>query len=414
MEKHPLKVIREENNLSIDQLAAETGLSDRTIKRAEKWESINPTSRRILCSYFNKTAKELGLLPQTTSTIEEMERAMNNLRRKLITGTLVTVSSALVFPRTNTDIVDRVMSALARPSHIDGATLTHLETDMGNYWQLLPDIIGSSSPPLLKCVEDQLRTVMEFLSAPQEDVTEKRLWNLVGELTQIGGQMAFDMKKHDLAAAYYRSAINAAQLAGNDALTSVALTRMSFLPTYDKKPWEAIPYQEEAQRLAASSATPTTRAWIAAVTAEAHANIGNALGCQQALEKSEQADNLATLNNDPYRTGFDQVKVGGYKGACYLKIQQPERALSSLQSSLTTVELSRIRYQSILLTDIANAYSQQGEHDEATTYANKALTLTKHTRSANVLGRIQDFRSQLPAGYSAATDLDEQIRMLGL
>src|SRR6266487_7089763 len=77
-------------------------------------------------------------------------------------------------------------------------------------------------------------------------------------------------EKHDLAAAYYRSAINAAQLAGNDALTSVALTRMSFLPTYDKKPWEAIPYQEEAQRLAASSATPTTRAWIAAVTAEAH------------------------------------------------------------------------------------------------------------------------------------------------
>src|SRR6266516_4183625 len=105
MEKHPLKVIREENNLSIDQLAAENGLSYRTIKRAEKWESINPTSRRILCSYFNKTAKELGLLPQTTSTIEEMERAMNNLRRKLITGTLVTVSSARVFPRTITHII---------------------------------------------------------------------------------------------------------------------------------------------------------------------------------------------------------------------------------------------------------------------------------------------------------------------
>src|SRR6266498_2860969 len=157
MEKHPLKVIREENNLSIDQLAAETNLSDRTIKRAERGHSINLTSRRILCNYFNKTTKELGLLPQATSTIEEVEQAMNNLRRKLITGTLVTVSSALVFPRTNTDIVDRVMSSLAQPSHIDGATLTHLETDMGNYWQLLPDIIGSSSPPLLKCVEDQLR-----------------------------------------------------------------------------------------------------------------------------------------------------------------------------------------------------------------------------------------------------------------
>jgi hypothetical protein len=58
---NPLRAARTLLCFSIDQLAKETGLSDRTILRAEQGASLNPGSCRILSDYFQMQPWQLGL-----------------------------------------------------------------------------------------------------------------------------------------------------------------------------------------------------------------------------------------------------------------------------------------------------------------------------------------------------------------
>ncbi len=60
---HPLRQLRERLNLSIDDMAEVTGVSARTILRAEQGHGLYPGSRRQLCAYLQKSPEELGLQP---------------------------------------------------------------------------------------------------------------------------------------------------------------------------------------------------------------------------------------------------------------------------------------------------------------------------------------------------------------
>ena len=56
-----LRLLREHLNLSIQEVANATGLSFRTVLRAEQGALLNPESRRRLCQFYGKTSEELGL-----------------------------------------------------------------------------------------------------------------------------------------------------------------------------------------------------------------------------------------------------------------------------------------------------------------------------------------------------------------
>src|SRR5262249_51052840 len=59
---HPLCALRKWQGLSLNGLAAKTGVSRRTILRAEKGAAVRHDTARLLCDYFGKTADQLGLL----------------------------------------------------------------------------------------------------------------------------------------------------------------------------------------------------------------------------------------------------------------------------------------------------------------------------------------------------------------
>jgi transcriptional regulator with XRE-family HTH domain len=59
-----LRLLRELLNLSIQEVADATGLSFRTVLRAEQGAALNPESRRRLCQFYGKTSEELGLVPR--------------------------------------------------------------------------------------------------------------------------------------------------------------------------------------------------------------------------------------------------------------------------------------------------------------------------------------------------------------
>lgn len=59
---HPLRVARCQHNLTLHELAEEVKMSVSTVWRAENGFTIHAESRRRLCTYFQMTAQELGLL----------------------------------------------------------------------------------------------------------------------------------------------------------------------------------------------------------------------------------------------------------------------------------------------------------------------------------------------------------------
>jgi len=76
-----LRLLREHLNLSIQEVAEATGLSFRTVLRAEQRAPLNPESRRRLCQFYGKTPEELGLIPRGRR--EETAPPINNCKTTL-------------------------------------------------------------------------------------------------------------------------------------------------------------------------------------------------------------------------------------------------------------------------------------------------------------------------------------------
>lgn len=74
-----LRLLREHLNLSIQDVADATGLSFRTVLRAEQGAPLNPESRRRLCIFYDKKSEELGLVPRRRQA--ETEPFSNNCNR---------------------------------------------------------------------------------------------------------------------------------------------------------------------------------------------------------------------------------------------------------------------------------------------------------------------------------------------
>ena len=75
-----LRLLREHLNFSIQEVAEATGLSFRTVLRAEQGAPLNPESRRRLCQFYDKTPEELGLIPRRRRD----EMALFTTTRKLM------------------------------------------------------------------------------------------------------------------------------------------------------------------------------------------------------------------------------------------------------------------------------------------------------------------------------------------
>lgn len=72
---HPLRRARKTHNnrmLTQEKLADLTGLSKSTIERAERGEPVSGYTQQQLCSFFEKTAQELGLVSEACEDVEDM------------------------------------------------------------------------------------------------------------------------------------------------------------------------------------------------------------------------------------------------------------------------------------------------------------------------------------------------------
>ena len=140
------------------------------------------------------------------------------------------------------------------------------------------------------------------------------------------------------------------------------------------------------------------------------------------MERSEiylERAQLGEANSYAFAEGavdahFTRSLLLGWKGACYTLLKQPQAAQEALKEDLAIIDPARSIHNAIVLVDLARTYIQQGEIEEACSYAHKALDIMMHLKSARVFQRILDFRGELESWRNTeyVKNLDKQLATL--
>ena len=226
------------------------------------------------------------------------------------------------------------------------------------------------------------------------------------------------MGQHDRALICFDNGIKAAQEANDRALGAYLLGSVTTLPAFREHSPQATLHvlREETRGFRARDATPTTQAWLASLEAEASAMRGDASGALDALESSQAAIE-ATEEADrvrPIVSFFDQARLAGEQGLCYVRLRRFDDAKAAFKTGLTRLDASS-KIRARLLTGLATVHVRQQEIEQACRTAGEAWRIATRTRTALSLQQVHDVRRQLERWQDsrAVRELDELLRLGG-
>jgi transcriptional regulator with XRE-family HTH domain len=387
-------------------------------KQALALDGYEPDARTRDIAEYVRT-KQIGRKHAIASPLVRDTESGETVDRREAAKIISTFSlSLLVAPMALEQFLENVAPFdTAIKTFIDMRTVNSLGTITESHWQLVYG--GVPKRDLLFGVQGHLQSVIHFLQCSPLTAIEQQLCSIASQQAQIMSEIYFDMHDYRRAEVFSKLAIEAAQKANNPALYAVALARMTFLYTYNHQFKEALSILQVARRYAEESTEITVYCWIAAMEAEVQANIFayyNEIkasdACLSALERAECI--TERVGNDAYWTKFGPTSLAGYKGVCFKQLHKPLQAQIVLIEALNTISKDVPGGQATALTDLAGAYAQQGEIEEACNRATQALKIiAEQNKSVNILQRVCDFRLDLErwASSSHVRNLDEQIAM---
>ena len=160
------------------------------------------------------------------------------------------------------------------------------------------------------------------------------------------------------------------------------------------------------------AATPSTRAWIWTLVAEAHTRGGSAAGALDALDQAREVLDGVHIEEEPRPRVifFDEARLIGERGVTAVRLNLPNEAEPALQQALGTLD-NDTKTESRILTHLARARLQQREVDEACQLAIRSLEVAQQTGSAMGITDIHDFRLNLNEwnGTDAVRQLDDKL-----
>ncbi|MBV9708262.1 MAG: helix-turn-helix transcriptional regulator, partial [Chloroflexi bacterium] len=183
--------------------------------------------------------------------------------------------------------LERLVSVLAHGKRLDEAMLADLEAINAHYRDLLRRTLVKSD--LLSGALGFFGTITQLLHDALPPKTQQRLCVIASDVTQIVGDIFFDMQMYSEAETYYQSSLRFAQQGNSDVLWIVGLRSMGFLSVYKGEAHKALPLLAEAQRIVSLSDTILAKLpWLALREAEARALVGDLHICEQALGRAER------------------------------------------------------------------------------------------------------------------------------
>jgi transcriptional regulator with XRE-family HTH domain len=366
-QKHPLRMAREARHWSIDTLAALTGLSRRTLLRAEHGRGLNPSSRQLICTAFDMTAEELGLtFRHTGGKLRHMASHRLEIdefdRREFIH-----LGKSAPSQRFKSDAATshRRSSSLALSSRKSVSMFNVDQLDRGIAACRKLDDAGQAlvAQPIIGHYRTFARLLLGTL--PRAAV-ERHLIAALAQLYQVTGWLMFDVGRNQRAAQCYRVARQAAEESGNDALMANILCCQSFLEINCAQFTAAIEAAEHAVVLASRSGNVASKVNALGAVGRALARHGEQTRAMRAIE--QQGCLVTRLHPDetpPWLYWLTSGAVASQEGACLQAVGRFQESAAYFERRLTDMNEAATRDRALAHIRLATARFGNGDLDEA-------------------------------------------------
>jgi len=345
--------------------------------------------------------------------VASLEAARNAMKRRVLLRYSATLGAAVILDPVLPSPAERA-AATQRPSRVDPGLLDELASLNDTYSRLDR---RTGAPSVVDSVLAHLDRVAGLLHAEQPGAVRPRLATIAADTGQLAAWVALDLGEHGCADAYYRFAAGAAGQAGDAPLHAyvlgqMALARMGYTPKAPDDARGALELLGRANGLAERGPSVSTRAWLAAATAEAYAVLGDRRVTLATLEVAERALDGARPAEEPaWIAFFDHAALDRWRGVCLVRLGQSDAAEAALSSALGRYGASFVRARAGALTELATTHVQRQEIDQACVLAGQALDVAEATKSYRNVRRVVDLRRQLAPWRDspAVRDLDERL-----
>jgi hypothetical protein len=211
------------------------------------------------------------------------------------------------------------------------------------------------------------------------------------------GWLSSDDGDHATAQALYQTAVDAAQEAQDTALGAYAIGSASTLPAFRTSPDHTLYLLGEgAHGFRTADATPTTRAWLRSLQAEAHAAAGHEADAFRSLD--DAATVLAGHDPDdeprPRVSFFDLTRLAGERGVIAVRLGAADEGRRSLDDALSSLDAG-LKIKSRLMTSLARAHLDRGDIEQACDIARDSLAVALATETDASLRDLLSLRDEM-------------------
>ena len=401
---------------SQEGLADALGVDRTTVGRWERGENEpHPDQRRALAELLRLDLATLDALLKGSPTVPEVRTASPShdayasgdedmIRREFLR--VMAVAGALA--SLSAEDADGVAEDAVRE---DAAGYQRMNKRLWQVYQL-----ARSKRTVQPIVSDQLASLNESLGARS---SAGPLCIAAGDLFQLAGELAFDGNRQTDAAASYSLAASASKEAGAFDLWACALVRHAYVVMASGNYRAAAGLLSVAERVAKRGDNSlSTRQWVAAVQAEAHAGLGHLDACERALDMAESVIHLGAHAHNGGWLRFDGSRLAEERGARYVQLGELGKAEAALGKALSQAALAKgqsFRRRGAVLADLASVGAKQRDPDQVLTYGGEALKLARQTSSGYVARRLQGLQAEIGslAGDRRVAELRAGIAALG-
>ncbi|MFF4365967.1 helix-turn-helix transcriptional regulator [Streptomyces sp. NPDC001594] len=378
---------------SQEKMAELLGVDRTTVGRWESGKtSPQPCQRLALASTLKISLQDLEALLAPSQAVERgagRPKASDHpssgdpdemIRREFLR--ILTVSGALtVLPL---DEAEALADGVYRGNPADFARMnSHL-------WQVYQ--LARTKGTVYPVVRDQLATLREALSGARRG-NSFPLLNAAADLFQLAGEVAFDANRYSNAAASYALAASVSKEAGAYDLWACALVRHAYVDISEQRYREAVEVLRAAERVAVrGDSALSTRHWVASVLAEALAGVGDLAGCEEALARAEEVQDLPEGSSNGGWLRFDGTRLAEERGARYVQLGRFDLAEEALKKALDQSSLAighSYRRRGAVLADLAVIGARHQDPDQVVTYAREALGLARASSSGYIIRRLR-------------------------
>jgi len=366
-----------------------------------------PRTVQALCHLFGRTPFELGLAQDDLEQPDVIRREFLRLGGALVGAAAIGLPEAL-------EPWERLEAALRQPSRTDVETVRHLEQLTVTFESL---DAHASPRTLVRPVAGHLGTITSLLEGTPRSAMRRELLSLAAESAGLLAWLSWDLgaASREQARAYVRTALEAAREAGDSALGAYLAGTASVVEHPKDEADGRLRFLEAKPfGFALDDATPSTRAWLAGLGAEANAILGRSSAAMRALERAREAWDRSpgdVADSRPRAAFFDAARLAGEQGICLARLRRSTEAQAVLNSALAALDPSQEKSRHRLLIALGVAHIDQGNVEEACRLGAEALAsalrMAVHPNLLDVIGfrrQLESWRDTLPV-----KDLDEKL-----